>query len=366
MIYSLIKKILFQFDPEGVHNALKTISHVLPKNLLHTFCSYSHPTLLTSIGETPLVSPIGMAAGFDKNADSADLLWALGFGFCEIGTVTRLPCTGNPRPRIFRLPLDRSLINRMGLPNVGVDELIKRLHKKTFHLPLGINIAKTPDTALPASNKAHELNEAVEDIVASLNMLHGLGSYTVINLSCPNTNDPRIFETEQNLEVLLNSIGHISPIRPILLKLSPDLEIDALRKTVDLAIKHDIDGFVIGNTTNSRDSLTTPAETVARIGRGGMSGAALKMKADTQLEEVFEIVGREKILIASGGIMSFRDLLDKLSRGASLFEIYTGLVYEGPMFVKRLNRALAEYCEKVGVKNYLELVGQDLRHALSC
>lgn len=356
MFYPLVRNLMFRFDAEAVHNFIKRSSKFIPENILHRFCHVPHPCLRAVLGDATLENPIGMAAGFDKNAELIDLLWGLGFGFVEIGSITAKVCAGNQRPRIFRLVEDFSLINRMGLPNHGAEKFARRLSCQKQRLPVGINIAKTPGTV-------HTLTEAIDDIVSSLRTLQRLGAYTVINLSCPNTDDPRMFEKPENLEALLCNIGLISPIRPILLKLSPDLEINTLRTTVDLAIKHDIDGFVLGNTTNQRPNLKTGESAVNTIGCGGLSGAALKNLADAQLKEVFDIVGRDKILIASGGIMNFQDLLDKLERGASLFQVYSGLIYNGPFFVKRLNQALAQHCEKLGVKNYAELVGQDHKHS---
>lgn len=355
MFYSVIRNLMFQFDAESVHNFMKHASALVPKKVLHHFCHAPHTCLRALVGNKTLDNPIGMAAGFDKNAEMIDLLWGLGFGFAEIGTITAKTCSGNPRPRIFRLMEDRSLVNRMGLPNSGAQECAQQLGQKTNRFPLGINIAKTPGTA-------HTITEAIEDIMSSLRTLQGLGTYTVLNLSCPNTEDLHLFEKPSNLEALLREIG---PISPILLKLSPDLEINTLRAVVDLAVKHGLDGFVVSNTTHQRPGLKTPEDLVNTMGRGGLSGAALKNMADTQLREVFDIVGRDKILIASGGIMSFQDLLDKLERGASLFQIYTGLIYNGPFFIKRLNQALIQHCEKLGVKNYAELIGQDLKHSRS-
>lgn len=347
MLYRVFRSLLFCCDAESIHNSLKKASHLIPKKILHGFCHVTHSCLRTSLGETPLCNPVGLAAGFDKNAELLELLWSLGFGFAEMGTVTAKVCPGNPRPRIFRLVDDASLINRMGLPNQGAERCAQRLGKKTSPLPLGINIAKTPGIA-------HTITEAIDDITTSLRILHGQGAYAVINLSCPNTNDPKLFERPTNLESLLKEIG---PISPIFLKLSPDLEINTLRTIVDIAIKHDMAGFVLGNTTTQRPSLKTPETTVNAIGCGGLSGAALKTLADKQLKEVFEIVGRDKILIASGGIMNFQDLLDKLERGAAFFQVYTGLIYNGPCFVKQLNTSLVRHCERLGVKNYSELVG---------
>ena len=355
-MWKLLKNFLFLLDPETAHSFVKTTSLFLPKTLLSTLTEVRSEILKTQIGTMTLTNPIGLAAGFDKNAKLLSLTQALGFGFSEIGSVSALPCVGHPKPRVFRLSKDRSLINWMGLPNDGAQTIQKRLFETKKHFPVGINLVKTPDFA-QGKNKF----SGIEDFLNSYETLAALGTYVVLNLSCPNTDDGKTFEDPQTFKTLAQEIlakrQEKNLEAPHYVKISPDLPKKMLWELVENAIHFGFDGFVVGNTTTTRPSLKTKLS-FEQENRGGLSGAALSVIADRQLQNVFEMVGKEKTLIAVGGILSFADLLRRLSHGASLFQIYTGLIYNGPFFVKHLNQGLAKFCEGQGVKSYLELVGE--------
>ncbi|MDO8518932.1 MAG: quinone-dependent dihydroorotate dehydrogenase, partial [Deltaproteobacteria bacterium] len=320
-MYSLFKKLLFTLDPETTHNLAKRAAPILP---LLGCKSISSPVLKASIGGTKLENPIGLAAGFDKNGNMLGLASALGFGFTEIGSVTSIPCKGNPRPRIFRLPKDESIINRMGLPNQGADAVAKRLAKTKDKIPYGINIAKTPDNYSPP------YRSGIEDFLATFDKLKDFGKYIVFNLSCPNTAGGKTFEEPEVFKKLAKSVADVrkkmAAPKPILIKISPDLEEKKLFALVESACSFGFDGFVMTNTTLKRPNLKTGPFTVGKMGVGGLSGGALAKKADEQLSAVHQMAP-DKILIGVGGIINFEGLLNKLSRGASLFQIYTGLVY---------------------------------------
>lgn len=355
-MYSVFKKILFTLDPETAHNLAKRTGPLL--SLMGGLTQVEDSHIAATLGKTKLSNPIGLAAGFDKNGEMFGFAKALGFGFTEIGSVTSIPCDGNMRPRIFRLPKDESLINRMGLPNRGAVAVASTLAAKKPKFPYGINIAKTPDAAAP------HYRAGVEDFMASFDRLKDHGNYFVFNLSCPNTADGRTFEDPRIFESLAKSIYEtrkkLTFPRPILVKLSPDLDEKNLFHLVTAACEWGFDGFIVSNTTLKRPNMKTGPFTVGKMGMGGLSGGALEKKANEQLEKVAQMAP-DKIIVACGGLMNFESLLKKLSLGASLFQVYTGLVYGGPFFVKKLNRQLVEFCEKEGVKNYLELKGQSLR-----
>ncbi len=357
MIYSLFKPFLFSLNPELAHAFVKTSGKVVPSFLLKTLTQYQSPRLQVPFKKLPFENPIGLAAGFDKNGDMIPFLSSLGFGFLELGSVTAYPCDGNPKPRIFRLPQDQSLINRMGLPNAGVDAFVKKF-KKT-QIPCGINIAKTPDFVAPPKDK--KKLKGLDDYLATYKKVAGLGSYIVLNLSCPNTKDNETFEDPKVFAELADEIGverrKGGYQEPVFIKLSPGLAED-LPKIVDLAVKQGFDGFVVSNTTPNRPLLKASPRVLEKIGRGGLSGKALASLSNAQIKRVYDIVGKEKIIMGVGGIVSFEDLLEKMASGASLFQIYTGLIYRGPFFIHELLKKLDRYCKKMGVESYCDLVGE--------
>lgn len=356
-MYSLLRNFLFSLHPEFAHDLVKSTSPVIPKFLLSKLTHFESPRLHCSVGKQALLNPIGLAAGFDKNGGLVNFLEAIGFGYLELGSVTALPCDGNPKPRIFRLPLDQSLINRMGLPNIGAQKFETQFAKLKPAIPIGINISKTPNFAQPEKKLSVE-----DDYITTFRNVHRFASYIVLNLSCPNSGESKLLEDPTEFLPLAKAIAkerEISKFKnPLLIKISPDLDKPSLHKLVDLACKYDFDGFVLTNTTTQRPLKRTLQKKILDIGRGGLSGQALREMSNSQLHMVFDIVGRNKLLIGVGGIMGFEDLLQKLKCGASLFQVYTGFIYNGPLFVKQLNQQLDAHCKKLGVKNYMELVGE--------
>ena len=358
-MYNTIKNILFTLDPETAHDVIKNISPVLAPALrlvIRAHPTLHSPLLRTKIGGEELQNPIGLAAGFDKNGDVLPLIAALGFGYAELGSITAEACSGNPKPRVFRLPDDESLINFMGLPNIGATAFAHKMSVTNTSLPYGVNIAKTPGFVECATRAPTDIG----DFVKSFEQLHAFGFYTTINLSCPNTGDTKTFEDlvlfkELATAIMLSKKSQNSH-QPIFLKLSPDLEDAKLHALVERACEFGFDGFVLGNTTRQRPALRTELDANLQS-RGGLSGRALAPLSNALIKKVFQIVGRNKTLVAVGGINSMEDLLTKLQYGAELFQIYTGLIYQGPFFVKTLLHGLVQHCEKMGVKNYRDVVG---------
>lgn len=359
---SLLTQLLFQLEPETAHGVVKVLAKITPSAFISPFTQVKSPILQAKIGNTPLENPIGLAAGFDKNGDMIPLLEALEFGFLELGSISAFPCQGNPKPRIFRLLEDQALINRMGLPNIGADAFLTKMRAQKTTKPFGVNIVKTPNFALNHNSKI----DGIDDFLQSFTKLYELGNYMVLNLSCPNTNETKTFESPELFLELARAIAskrkNFPQQKPVLIKLSPDLELNNLRKIVELACQFDLDGFVLTNTTTRRDTLKTSTEKIQQIGRGGLSGTALTQLANEKLKSVYDMVGNKKIIMAVGGIMSFEDLLTKLKLGASLFQVYTGMIYHGPFFIKKLNRELVDFCERIGVQNYSELIGRRFTH----
>ncbi|MBX7149772.1 quinone-dependent dihydroorotate dehydrogenase [bacterium] len=349
-------------EPELAHAFVKRGSTLLPKTLIRKSLCLKSAILTSTMGDITFSNPVGLAAGFDKNGEMISFMESLGFGFIEIGSVTTHPCAGNPRPRIFRLPKDESLINRMGLPNWGVSAVHQHLKNQRIKLPLGINVAKTPDFAYA---KGVKKLTGIEDITSSFTELYPLASYLTINLSCPNTSDGRTFEDPAVFLELGQELSKIikkqKKKKTVLVKLSPSLKPESLEKLLKHADDCGFDGFVVSNTSPERMNLISSPQALQKIGSGGLSGHGVLHASNDLLKRVYAITGPSKIIMGVGGIMSFEDLLAKLSLGASHFQVYTGLIYKGPFFIYELNKALLAYCKKLGVDQYLDLRGKPLK-----
>lgn len=354
----LLKKILFLFDPETAHNLVKELSKTIPVSAIKRWTHVADACLIAKMGSLQMSNPIGLAAGFDKNAEMLDLIHALDFGHAEIGSVTAIPSPGNPKPRIFRLLKDESLINWMGLPNEGASKILERLKKNPPPLPIGINIAKTPG----------HTDAAVADYVTTYTTLATHGDYVVFNLSCPNTEDGKTFEDPVFFAELAGEIKRarqkLGQQKPHLIKISPDLNESGTENLVTLALKNGMDGFVVSNTTKKRTGLVSNLTSDLKS-RGGLSGRGLKNLADKQLAVVRQMAGPKAHLIGVGGILEFDDLVKKLHLGANLVQIYTGFIYRGPFFVRDLNLELLRLCQKLALKHYSELSKLSMREIKS-
>ncbi|MCO5143370.1 MAG: quinone-dependent dihydroorotate dehydrogenase [Oligoflexia bacterium] len=298
------------------------------------------------LAEFPLVSPIGIAAGFDKNAQMVHGLTSMGFGFLELGTVTPRPQRGNPGPRIFRLPEAESLINRLGFNNQGMESMAHRLERiralYSLPIPLGINIGKNRDTSL---------DDAEKDYVLLIQRLYSLGDYFVVNISSPNTPGLRSLFEKDRLSALLLRIRTEAEVqmrkvgakkRPLFLKLSPDLSWDSMQLVFDVAMDVGLDGFVIANTSIRRDfALLKGCDPKILAEEGGLSGRALVEENIALIKKARAYLGARPIIIGVGGLSTENDVLSCLDAGANLVQLYTAFIYQGPGLVKRMNRKLA-------------------------
>ena len=335
---NLIRPILFTGDPESVHHmaqsAMKAMGPILP---LLPFV-YKKDDLRVNFFGKEFSNPIGLAAGFDKNADLVPFLPGLGFGYAELGSVCARPYGGNPLPRIFRLPQDQALINRLGLNGLGAETVSKKIERLgDCEFPLGLNIAKTNDPNIKG-------DDAVKDIVYTFQRMLELKQieYITINTSCPNTHEGCLKESEQ-LARVLDEI--MIPARerklPLLVKLSPDSEPSFIEDLVGLSKSYKVSGFVCGNTSVSRSSLKTSKEELEKIGAGGLSGKPVKALNLDLTKRVAALKDPNQIIIGLGGIMTGQDAFDYLSAGASLLQLYTGFVYRGPATVKMICEELS-------------------------
>lgn len=334
----LLRKILFLFNPENAHHltlsGLKIISNLPGGLLLLSKLFFTTPKEYVLFG-LKFKNRLGLAAGLDKNAECVDAFAAIGFGFVEIGTVTPKGQIGNPKPRLFRLPKDRSLINRMGFNNDGVDRIVERLKKVKSNIIIGGNIGK---------NKTTPNDQAVNDYLICFHKLHPVVHYFVVNVSSPNTPGLRALQDKAPLKKLLDTLCEANKDKqhqkPILLKIAPDLTNEQLDDIIDIFHSTEIAGIIATNTTIERSNLTTPKSQINNIGNGGLSGSALKRRSTEVIRYLHEHSKGTIPIIGVGGISKPEDAIEKLDAGAKLVQVYSGLVYEGPNLVRKINKKL--------------------------
>lgn len=349
--YSLLRPLFFKLPAETAHEyvtgGLRAIQSFGPaRRTLRSRYTYEHPALAVECFDTTFANPVGIAAGFDKNARVFPALSDLGFGFVEIGTVTPASQTGNPRPRLFRLPGDRALINRMGFNGDGADAVHSRLAANAdTGGPLGINVGKMNDSGAET---------AIDDYRRVFERLYPFGDYFVVNVSCPNTPDEfdeadpdhlrRIFETLQAAN---------EDDVPLLVKIGPESPRESLYELVDIVEAYDLDGIVATNTTTSRDGVTDPPDE-----RGGLSGKPLEARSTAVIETLAGYT--ELPIVGVGGVDSAESAYAKIRAGASLVQLYTGFVYNGPSTAREINRGLVELLHEDGYDSIEEAVGADI------
>ncbi len=342
MYKKIIRPLLFRFQPETIHNFtfrffkivkyLPGIAFLLKKNF-----QINDRKLKRKVFGIEFPNPVGLAAGLDKDAEAFDMVGYMGFGFVEIGTLTPKAQPGNPKPRIFRLPNDKALINRMGFNNKGVDEAVKNLKKKKSNIIIGGNIGK---------NKITPNIKAISDYEKGFEALFPYVDYFVVNVSSPNTPNLRDLQEKEPLTKLLkhlqNTNNQKNTPKPILLKIAPDLSFEQIDDIIEIVQTTGIAGLIATNTTIARDHLSYPDEFVEKIGNGGLSGAPLKNRSLEILRYIIKKSNNAFPVISVGGIMSAEDALERLKAGAALVQIYTGFIYEGPALIKKINKRLLE------------------------
>lgn len=347
MIYkSILRPLLFNLEAEKAHDVTYRFAETASRNfflkfLAKTLYNYQSPKLSQKIWGHTFKNPIGLAAGFDKNGHIPEIIEALGFGYMEVGSITANSSTGNPKPRSFRLPADEALINRMGLNNDGAKTIVKRLQNKKNSSPMGVNIAKTHDSGIMG-------DDAIRDYVISFKEAKKVADYITINISCPNTTEGKTFEDPAALRELLRALQlrDDASIVPSLVKFSPDLSRDHLMELLDICENHRVHGYVISNTSSGREGLKTASSELKKIGKGGLSGPSLAPKSIDRIRWTSSAIKGQKPIIGVGGINSFETALKMLQAGADLLQIYTGLIYEGPGLLRRINRGLVNYLKR--------------------
>ena len=339
-MYKLFRPLLFLVDPERIHTLIAGMLRFQARfpgggTVLRSLFQIDDPRLQRKVFGITFKNPVGLAAGFDKDAKMIDALSCLGFGFIEIGTLTPKAQPGNEKPRLFRLPKDQALINRMGFNNEGVEAAVGRLKRRSSSVIIGGNIGK---------NKTTPNELAHDDYAYCFNALYDHVDYFVVNVSSPNTPGLRELQEKEPLQQLLGRVKALAvgkPVaKPVLLKIAPDLTKGQLNDIIDILKTTRMDGVIATNTTIARDGLKTDQDELAQIGAGGLSGKPLKGRSTEVVRFLRQQLGKEFPIIAAGGIMSAEDALERLQAGADLVQVYTGFIYEGPGLIKRINQRI--------------------------
>lgn len=352
----VLKKALFCRDPERVHDAMTRVgmflgAHGATRRMTSMAFSFADRRLEQNILGIRFPNPVGLSAGFDKNAVLTDILPSVGFGFVEVGSITGEPCEGNRKPRLWRLPESKALVVYYGLKNDGCEAISDRLRAKRFAVPVGASIAKTnsPATVDPEA--------AIADYAKAFARFSGIGSYLTVNISCPNAYGGEPFTDPVLLERLLAALDDIPTSKPIFLKLSPDLAPADLDAILAVAGAHMVAGVICSNLTKRRDN--GKIRDAAIPPKGGISGKVAEDAANEQLKYVYKKYGDKFVVIGCGGVFGAEDAYRKIRLGASLVQLITGMIYEGPQLIGEINRGLVRLLERDGFAHISEAVGAD-------
>jgi dihydroorotate dehydrogenase len=358
-MYSHLRPLLFRLDPERAHQLTLTLlkwtgGFPATRALLHSLFDIADPRLEVQAFGVKFRNPVGVAAGYDKNGIAVRGLNSLGFGHIEVGTVTREPQAGNPRPRLHRLPEAGALINRMGFPNAGAEAL--KVKRESGGARIGINLGKGKDTPL---------EKAAEDYCALLRSLQAQADYVALNVSSPNTPGLRQLQTRSAIEELLQAVtsvrNSLTPRVPLLVKISPDLAEAEIDDVLTAVMAHGLDGVIATNTTLRREGVPGYAAGL----NGGLSGVPLRERATEVIRYIARRTEGQLPVVGVGGIASAADALEKVRAGACLVQVYTGLVYAGPGLARQINLGLLQACAAEGVSNVRELIRTNVSHSIS-
>jgi dihydroorotate dehydrogenase len=353
---SVLKPLFFLNDPESVHDWMMKVGIVLGRWRLGRFLTalafgYRDEILRQSVLGITFINPIGLSAGFDKNAQLTDILPSVGFGFVEIGSVTGERCEGNPKPRLWRMPKSKGLVVYYGLKNDGCEAVALRLRDKTFSVPLGASVAMTncADTM--------DVSRAIADFAKAFRVMEPRAHYMTVNISCPNTMGGQPFVKPSAFDSLFDELDQIPTSKPVFIKISPDMNDSELDGLLDVARRHRIQGIICSNLTKKRDNSAIVDDAVPVV--GGMSGAVVKSLADDLLARIYKREGERFVLVGCGGVASAEDAYRKIRLGASLVQMITGMIFEGPQVIGEINRGLAELLRRDGFSSISQARGVD-------
>lgn len=345
-----MRPILFSFDSEKIHdvllNALKIARRRPLTDLIHACASVSDPRLAVNVAGITFPNPVGLAAGFDKNAQAFEFFEACSFGHIEVGTITNIAQEGNPKPRIFRLPQDAALINRMGFPSIGIDAVIERLRElgvKRKRAIFGINIGKS---------KVTPIDDAAEDYLKLFQRVESYADYVALNVSSPNTPDLRKLQEPGRLVALFKLLRSHNSTKPLFVKVAPDLTDAELDEIVTVCFEAGIGGLIATNTTISRDGIKTQIDEA-----GGLSGAPLRERSRNVVRRLYKRTEGRMPIIGVGGISTADDVISMVKCGASITQLYTSLIYEGPYVAYSILKGILSFMEREGIKSLDEIRG---------
>ena len=347
-MFSKFRNLIFKIDPEIAHNlAIKSLKLNFATNIFDE--NKNDPMFETTLFGKKLDNPIGLAAGFDKNAEVYNSIFKLGFGFVEVGTVTPLKQYGNPKPRIFRLAEDQALINRLGFNNLGAENISSRIHLNKPNGLIGVNLGPNKDT-----------QDRLNDYLIGLRAFHDIVDYITINISSPNTENLRELHEENKFDQLMTLIFNekekLNSDIPIVVKISPDVKENQIEKIISILISHKVAAIIISNTTeNNRDNL----KDISRHQKGGLSGKPLELKSNLLIKKFYSFLNGKIDIIGVGGIDSGKSAYDKLLAGASFLQLYTGMVYQGPNIISKIKKELKQILIDKKIKNFKEIIGKN-------
>ncbi len=346
-MFSNIRSLIFKLDPETAHNlAIKSLKFNFVPNIIEE--DKNNPLFKTKLFNKDLDNPIGMAAGFDKNAEVYNSLFKLGFGFVEVGTITPLKQYGNPKPRVFRLVEDEALINRLGFNNLGAKNIIERINRNNPMGLLGINIGPNKD-----------VQDKTSDYIECLKTFDDVADYITINISSPNTENLRSFHNQKKLDELLQKLNkekkNLNSKTPIVVKISPDINDQEIKKISEVLLSNNIEAVIISNTS---DSTRNDLRNVQGHQKGGLSGKPIELKSTELVRKFYKILNGKIKIIGVGGVDSGRSAYEKFIAGANYVQLYTGMVFRGPNIVNMIKKELKELLLKDGVKNFSEIIGK--------
>ena len=349
----IVKRVLFLLDPEKVHDRITTLGQKVGKcqagrKVTAALFRYAHPSLEQEIRGIHFSNPVGLAAGFDKDALLVDIMPAVGFGFVEVGSVTGEPCAGNPKPRLWRLQKSKSLVVYYGLKNAGCEVIANRLKGRTFEIPVGISVAKTN------CRKTVDEEAAIADYAKAYQAFEQIGQYYTINISCPNAFGGQPFTDKEKLARLLGRLSQLPKTKPIFVKLSPDLTNVQIDGILEVAERFGIDGFICTNLTKRRNAAIIEKNIPPH---GGLSGRLVWEDSNRLIEYIYRKAGQKFVIIGCGGIFSAEDAYRKIQLGASLVQLVTGMVFMGPQLIGRINYGLVRLLRRDGYRNISDAVG---------
>ncbi|MCK9186286.1 quinone-dependent dihydroorotate dehydrogenase [Candidatus Gracilibacteria bacterium] len=356
----ILKPILFLFDAELIHDLFVTMGKILGSNFVTRFFTraifyYKNKMLEQKILGIKFENPVGLAAGFDKNIHMYKILPEVGFGYEEGGSITGEKCEGNPKPRLWRLKKSQGIVVYYGLSNKGADEISNRLKKEKFSFPLGISVAKTNCERTAISQ------EGIKDYVKGFNLTKDIGSYMIINISCPNAHGGQPFTDAESLDKLLKEIVKNRNSKPIFLKIPPDLKKSEIDDVLEVSKKHKIDGFVCTNLTKDRTNQKMMSKVYEKniVNYGGISGKPVEDLSNETIKYIYKKTQGKALIVGVGGIFNAQDAYTKIRLGASLLQLITGMIFEGPQLIGEINQGLTKLLKKDGLTNISQAVGID-------